>query len=58
MDNRDVENSFKPIIIDNYITTCGEAAIILAYYGEDIPIASTEPCLAEDFVARSHLSQY
>jgi hypothetical protein len=58
VDNRDIENSFKPILVDNCITTCGEPATILAYYGEDIPLASTEPCLAEDSVAKSHLSQY
>lgn len=25
---------------------CGKPAILLPYYGEDIPIAKTEPCLS------------
>ena len=45
-DDRDVENSFKPTVVDNCVTSCGEAAEILAYYGENIPLAETSPCEA------------
>ncbi len=46
VDDRDVENSFKPIVVDNCVTSCGEPAEILAYHGENIPIAETFPCEA------------
>ena len=48
VDNADIENSFKPTVVDNCVTTCGEAATLLPYYGEDIPIALTMLCFAED----------
>ena len=53
----DVQNNFKPIIIDNCVTTCGEPAEIFPYYGENIPLAETFPCEAYDS-SKSHLSQY
>ena len=46
----DVANSFKPTIINKCVTTCGEVAELLPYYGEDIPDAMTFPCFAENSV--------
>ena len=48
VEEQDVDNNFKPTVIDNCVTTCGEPAQLLPYYGENIPDAITEPCFAED----------
>ena len=48
--DNDIVTSFKPIIIDNCVTTCGEPAILLPYYGEDIPTAATELCFSEESI--------
>ena len=45
---KDPIKSFKPTVIDNCVTSCGEPATLLPYYGEDIPTAATELCLAEE----------
>jgi len=57
MDDKDVQNSFKPTLVDNCVTNCGEPAEIFAYHGENIPLAETFLCEAYDS-SKSHLSQY
>jgi len=50
VEDNDAYNSFKPTIIDNCVSTCGEPAELLAYHGEDIPDAATALCFAKDSV--------
>jgi len=42
-----MENTLNNDIVDNCVTTCGKPAILLPYYGEDIPMATITPCFSE-----------